>query len=96
MQTAEPKSKDLYTDGVVELIGNVVTSAAKDYRYALKKGLENRKKECERFFLSEYFHVLTNLDGQAVIDKIRRDMKEEIKNGDSCDKNTQKTDGLPV
>lgn len=62
----------------------IVVQAVKDYRSVLKRlkcGYDDKefirqKRSLERFFSSEWFSVLTKIDGKALARKIR----EEIKN----------------
>lgn len=64
-----------------EKLGNaVVMQAVKDWRYATRKlkrkpdnyEAKRLKKECEQFFMSQYFNMHTNLDGRALLDKLRK------------------------
>ena len=61
-----------------ELANAIVLSAVKDYRKALKRlkkfpwdePSRIMKKECERFFRSGWFAVLTSIDGEVLIEKL--------------------------
>ena len=65
-----------------ELANAIVLQAAKDYRVALKSlraNPRNRKalsdkEEVERFFRSQWFTVLTSLDGETLI----RSLNQEV------------------
>lgn len=66
----------------VERLGNeVVMQAVKDWRSAtrtLKRNPGNYnakclKEDCEQFFLSQYFNIYTDLDGRALLDKLRKE-----------------------
>lgn len=65
-------------DGYKELANAIVIRAVKDYRHAikkLKKYPDNKKalqtkNECEKFFMSEYFVILTGLDGEVLLEKL--------------------------
>ena len=70
-------AKEINTDGAVLLIGAVIKIAAEDYRKALLDDQTSLQEECERFFLGRYFESLTDLNGQALVEKIRRDTKKE-------------------
>lgn len=67
------------------LANAIITQAAKDYRYALKHlkpgdELSPEKliiDECEQFFRSDYFRILTKLDGERLISMIREECKNE-------------------
>jgi len=73
-------------DPIHELANAIIELAAKDYRKALKDLHKNpqyapaqaMKKDCEEFFLSGWFGVLTNLDGKVLMDDIRRMVKAEV------------------
>lgn len=62
----------------------IILQAAEDYRKALK-GLQEepnsrillkRKRECERFFHSEWFTVLSKVNPEMILDGIRKEMTE--------------------
>ena len=65
-----------------DLANAIVLQAAKDYRVALKSlraNPRNRKalsdkEELEQFFRSQWFTVLTSLDGETLI----RSLKQEV------------------
>jgi len=73
-------------DPIHELANAIIELAAKDYRKALKDLHKNpkyedaleTKKECEEFFLSGWFCLLTNLDGKVLMEDIRRMVKAEV------------------
>ena len=52
----------------------IILSAVDDYRKALA-GKEPGWviSDCERFFLSEWFSILTNLDGKTLLDKLKNE-----------------------
>jgi hypothetical protein len=64
-----------------DLANAVVLQAVKDYRGAmkvLKRYPRNAmakavRKENEEFFLSEWFKVLTNVDGARLLDKLQKE-----------------------
>ena len=66
-------------DGYIQLAHAIVTSAAESYRYtlyALKNYMANdsilrKKEELESFFLSEWFGLLSGLDGKYFIKKMQ-------------------------
>ena len=53
------------------LANAIIEKACHDYRMALLGNCEERQKEIEKFFLSEYFMTLTNVDGKTLMRKIR-------------------------
>ena len=62
-----------------ELANAIVLQAVKDYRiarwrvrrFADAKKSQTRIRECERFFRSEWFRVLTEIDGEQLISDLR-------------------------
>lgn len=66
-----------------ELANAIIAQAANDYRSALGRIKLNRndKKamseamECENFFHSSWYGILTNLDGDLLIKKLREEVK---------------------
>jgi hypothetical protein len=72
------------TDPYESLANAIVVQAAKDYRKALRDLKRNRnntaakrmKEEVERFFHSEWYSELTDLDGAFLM----RMIKEEVEN----------------
>ena len=65
------------------LANAIIIQAADDYRTSLRRLKLNRmnleylrmKEECERFFLSQWFEQLTNVDGKTIMMRIQ---KEEL------------------
>ena len=63
-----------------ELANNIVIQACKDYKRALpRKDNHSRRTvvECEKFFLSGWFALLTKVDGKMLMQHI----KKEVQNG---------------
>lgn len=57
-----------------EALGNaVVLQAVKDWRTAMKKKDSRTIHECEAFLLSGSFNLFTDLDGEALLQKLRRE-----------------------
>lgn len=52
----------------------IVWQAAKDYRLALSENNIGRITECERFFRSEWYEFLTDVDGEFLIEKLRKEI----------------------
>lgn len=73
-------------DPIHKLANAIIERAALDYRNALKalhknphyKEAQEMKDDCESFFLSGWFGVLTNLDGKVLMEDIRRMVKTEV------------------
>lgn len=67
----------------------IILSAVQDYRNALRdngsrhgnhiRSNHHTIKECERFFKSQWFTILTNADGEMIISKIRKEVQNERK-----------------
>ena len=65
------------------LANAIVEQAAKDYRSALKAlardsdnaYIQDEVKSLERFFRSRWYGILTNVDGDYLIDKQREEAK---------------------
>ena len=62
-----------------ELANAIILQAVKDYRAARKKGNLRKINEIRRFFRSEYFSVLSDLDGKVLIQKLDEEVKDERK-----------------
>lgn len=54
-----------------KLSNAIVLQAVKDYRTALAQNDTQAMVECERFFRSQWFFTLTNIDGEFLIEKLR-------------------------
>jgi hypothetical protein len=75
----------------------VVEQAVSDYRRALngkgygKRGIratpEDIMKDCERFFRSSYFQMLTGINGEYLIQQIRKEHEEKIRKEQVCTSN---------
>jgi hypothetical protein len=80
VRTAKRDLKSELTDvGYRKLAMAVVTASVKDYRgalYKLKtKGIRSWViQDCERFFRSGWFYELTNMDGDRLINIIRKNV----------------------
>ena len=69
------------TDGYSELANAIVMQAVKDWRDSVRK-LKKRPRydpakqmrdECERFFRSEWFEQLTDVDGRVILRKLKQE-----------------------
>ena len=67
--------------GIENLSNAIILQAVKDYRIALSgrdvNGRDSKSviEECERFFQSEWFNFLTNVDGMSIIANIRKEFE---------------------
>ena len=67
------RSLEEYDDDGLKLLCNaVVLQAVKDY-----KNDKNQREECERFFLSQYFTLFSDLSGQYLLDVLKERIKNE-------------------
>ena len=65
-----------------ELANAIVLKAVKDYRTARRRvrrsagAVKSRERirECERFFRSNWFRVLTGVNGEELMDQLRREV----------------------
>ena len=75
----EEKTPDYNEEGIENLTNAIVLQAVKDYRKALKGlSLDGKSSttviaDCERFFRSEWYRQLTNVDGEYLITTIRKE-----------------------
>jgi hypothetical protein len=76
------KEKLPVADPYEELAKAIIVQAATDYREALKilkedptrlKG-QRLKSDCERFFRSQWFKALTEVDGEFLIKKLQEEV----------------------
>ena len=66
-------------DGYIQLAHTIVAVAAESYKYTLlavrhhtkSDSVYRRKEELESFFLSEWFRLLSGLDGRYFIQKMQ-------------------------
>ena len=71
--------------GYENLANAIITQAARDYKYALKHLKDPNKdsiekhiiEECEKFFRSDYFKILTKLDGERLMSMIKEKCRNE-------------------
>lgn len=54
------------------LAKEICAQAIKDYRKAIQYDKKRLQKEVERFFLSDWFHLLSNMNGEFLIEIIRQ------------------------
>ena len=61
-------------DPYEELANAIVLRAVKDYRMAKSP---DQKKKLEEFFLSDWYKVLTSLDGAMLLQKLKEEKQNE-------------------
>ncbi len=79
---SEQKPVHRCQDGWEDLAQAVVLQAVQDYRKALEglkrypenKELLKRKRECERFFRSDWFGVLTEVNPEVILKGIQKEV----------------------
>jgi len=59
------------------LANAVIAQAANDYRRAIKSKNKDMIYNCESFFMSDRFSIMTNLNGKYLIDRIRREVNND-------------------
>ena len=57
------------------LVNAIIIQAVKDYRKALKYDHRGIKRECCRFFRSDWFKTLTAIDGEMLISRIKSEVQ---------------------
>ena len=68
--------KHNYQDiGIERLRNAVVMQAVKDY-----KNDKNKREECERFFLSQYFTLFSDLDGEVIVKALKERIEKNERN----------------
>ena len=60
-------------DGYERLANGIILQAVKDYRIAKSPAT---RRSIERFFRSDWFKMLTDLDGEDLIERLREERKE--------------------
>ena len=77
-------SKNLAENPYEKLANAIVLQAVSDYRAALKKvkknpinrDVINEALQIEKFFRSEWYQTLTSLDGEYLIERLRKEISE--------------------
>ena len=60
-----------------DLANAIITQAANDYRNELRRAKKSHLKALEKFFVSEWFSILTKADGVEIMNAIRKECKNE-------------------
>lgn len=68
------------------LANAIIEQAVSDYRDSLRGkradkyvSVEDMLKDCEKFFKSEWFSILTKIDGERLMKKLQEEFKNESK-----------------
>ena len=64
--------------GMDNLTNAIVAQAAKDYEDALRCDDESMIRECERFFRSRWYRMLTTVDGEYLISELQKKATEPL------------------
>lgn len=75
-------TKNLAEDPYEKLANAIIVQASKDYMANLRKkkrnpgsaSAEHDIKECERFFRSDWYQVLTSVDGEYLMGRLRKEV----------------------
>ena len=57
-----------------DLANAIIEKAASDYRIALASKDQGKIKHLESFFRSTWYHILTAVDGDYIMNKIKEEM----------------------
>lgn len=76
-------------NGYEMLANTIIIKAVCDYRDAKKALARNPDNTvaqrqvglCERFFLSDWFKILSNVDGEVVLEKLRKEEQQKARKG---------------
>lgn len=60
-------------DGYERLANEIILQAVKDYRKTKSPAI---RRSIERFFRSDWFEVLTNMNGEKLIERLREERKD--------------------
>lgn len=74
-------NKNLAEDPYEQLANAIIVQASKDYMTNLRKkkrnpgsaSAEHDIKECERFFRSDWYQILTSVDGEYLMGRLRKE-----------------------
>lgn len=71
----------MLTENLYELANAIVLQACRDYKVAYKQKDKSKCMTLERFFLSDYFCLLTRdkVSGSAVIKELRKQVDEQYR-----------------
>ena len=78
------------------LANAIIYQAVEDYRKAIRDKFESKncdinrrmKRDCLKFFRSEYFQLLTNISGEDIINQLNKEKEEEDANKNIKSKKT--------
>ncbi len=62
-----------------DLANEIILSAVRDYKHALRRGNDSQIQDCERFFSSQWFTMLTAIDPNVLMEKLRKEADNDNK-----------------
>lgn len=65
--------------GYLELQIAIINQANEDYRDALMENKRKKIERLERFYLSTWGQLLTDYNGENIISRIRREVRNNVK-----------------
>ena len=66
-------------NGYENLANAIIIQAAEDYRRALESDNRGTQREIERFFRSDWFIVLTDLNPELLLKRLKQEAKNDNK-----------------
>ena len=72
---SEKLKKEIILKNYKDFGTEIVIQAVKDYQLAVQRSDHQTIKECESFFRSDWYKLLTDIDADAVMDYARRKTK---------------------
>ena len=77
---AKPKQSWMRNNGVEDCYANlaaaIIEQACRDYVDMPSGIFERTKRDCERFFRSDWYRELTSVDGEILIKKLQAEVSE--------------------
>lgn len=70
----------LTDEACVRLQSAIIVQAVQDYKKALKNDDRKTARQVERFFRSEWGQLLSMGNGEAIIERVRKEAKENEEN----------------
>ena len=74
MKSLNTESISVNDESYQLLVNAIIIQAVKDYRKALKYDHRGIKRECYRFFRSDWFKTLTAIDGELLISRLKSEV----------------------
>lgn len=75
MKSLNTESISVNDESYQLLVNDIIIQAVKDYRKALKYDNRGIKRECCRFFRSDWFKTLTAIDGELLISRLKSEVQ---------------------